>query len=224
VSHIITEDHCCQEFKGIGAQSMLYFARKARPFVRALCASVLVVFCTLSHAESDAVDPEGLNFGGEEVKSASRTALEEVQAISQGIQALKSRVVELNKDLRLMEEKLLFPSSTKYSVFVSVDSGRFFQLEGIEFKLDNEMVASHLYSGKQREALVRGGVHRLYVTNLNEGRHNATVFFTGLGSNNRPYKRAVTLDFDKGAGSGYLEIAISDNPATQEPVFELRQW
>lgn len=165
-----------------------------------------------------------LDFAGDDYSRAAQNALEEVQAISRDVQALKSQVVELNKDLRLMEEKLLFPSSTKYSIFVSHSRGQFFQLEGIKLNLDGKLVATHVYSEKQRDALKRGGVHRLYVTNLNEGKHTATVFFTGLGSNDRPYKRAVSLDFDKGPGSGYLEIAVGDDPATQEPVFKLKQW
>lgn len=165
-----------------------------------------------------------IDFAGDEFSQRAEEALEEVQAISRDIQALKSQVVDLNKDLRLMEEKLLFPSSTKYSIFVSHTRGQFFELEGIKLKIDGKLVATHVYSEKQREALIRGGVHRLYVTNLAEGKHSATVFFTGFGSNKRPYKRAVTLDFDKGPGSGYLEIAVSDDPVTQEPVFNLKQW
>jgi hypothetical protein len=174
--------------------------------------------------ESEDTQAGQLQFGAQAEESAAKSALAEVQAISQGIQALKSQVVDLNKDLRLMEERLLFPSSTRYTVFVSLTSDRFFQLEGIKFKLDGELVATHVYSGKQRNALSRGGVHRLYVTNLNEGKHTATVFFTGLGSNERPYKRAVTLDFDKGPGSGYLEISVGDDATAREPVFDLRQW
>lgn len=191
--------------------------------------TALTSYAALNSPPPDAQDSpeapkESLEFGGNAVENASESALAEVQAISQGIQALKSQVVDLNKDLRLMEEKLLFPSSTRYTVFVSVVSDRFFQLEGIKFKMDGELVATHVYSAKQREALARGGVHRLYVTNLNEGQHTATVFFTGLGSNQRPYKRAVSLDFDKGPGSGHLEVSIGDNNSGREPVFDLRQW
>ncbi|MEX1033538.1 MAG: AraC family transcriptional regulator [Cellvibrionaceae bacterium] len=178
---------------------------------------------------SDATDNNGgtqsnVQFAGEKAAAIDREALEEVQQISKDIQQLKGQVIELNKDLRLMEEKLLFPSSTKYSVFVSLSTGQFFQLEGIKFKLDGKFVATHVYSAKQRQALARGGVHRLHVTNLSEGKHTATVFFTGIGSNNRPYKRAVSLDFTKGPGSEYLEIAVSDDGTTQEPVFQLKQW
>lgn len=167
---------------------------------------------------------KNVQFAGEKIANTSQQALEEVQAISNDIQHLKSQVVDLNKDLRLMEEKLLFPSNTKYSVFVSLSTGQFFQLESIKFKLDGKFVATHLYSDKQRQAMARGGVHRLFITNLSEGKHTATAFFTGIGSNGRPYKRAASLDFNKGSGSEYLEIAVSDDGVTQEPVFELKQW
>jgi hypothetical protein len=207
-------------------------SRLAAHLLAAFALSLLLLIGGWSHAappptinNSHTDEPAGnVQFAGDEVAKTGEQALEEVQKISNDIQKLKLRVIDLNKDLRVMEEKLLFPTSTKYSVFVSLTTGQFFQLEGIKFKLDGKFVASHVYSIKQRESLSRGGVHRLYVTNLSDGKHSATVFFTGIGSNGRPYKRAVSLDFNKGAGSEYLEIAVSDDGATQEPVFDLKQW
>ena len=205
--------------------------RKALPLSgtlirRGFACLLLVANCLWVNAAptDDTSADKNVQFAAEAMAKTSDQALEDVQKISKDIQQLKQRVVGLNKDLRVMEEKLLFPTSTKYSVFVSMATGEFFQLEGIKFKLDGKFVATHVYSDKQRAALSRGGVHRLYVTNLSEGKHEATVFFTGIGSNGRPYKRAVSLDFDKGAASEYLQIAVSDDGATQEPVFELKQW
>jgi hypothetical protein len=151
-------------------------------------------------------------------------SLSEVKKISQDIQVLKQEVIALNKDLRLMEETLLFPSSTKFSVFVSVSSGRFFTLESVKLKIDGKLVETHVYSDRQRAALIRGGVQRLHITNLNEGKHRATAFFTGVGPNGRDYKRAVDVDFEKGEGSGFMELVVSDDGAIQEPVFRIKQW
>jgi hypothetical protein len=156
--------------------------------------------------------------------AATQDASIEVNRVSKNIQQLKQQVIDLNKDLRLMEEKLLFPSSTKYSVFVSMSSGQFFSLESIKLKLDGKLVATHIYSEKQRQALIRGGIHKFYITNLNEGQHTATIFFTGVGPNGRAYKRASTIDFEKGPAGEYLEVAISDDSVTQEPVFGIKQW
>jgi hypothetical protein len=154
----------------------------------------------------------------------NQQASDNIQQVSKNILELKHQVIVLNKDLRVMEEKLLFPSSTKYSVFVSMTSGQFFTPEGVRLKIDGKLVAAHLYSEKQRQAMIRGGVHKLYITNLNEGKHTATIFFTGLGHNQRPYKRASTIEFEKGSVGEYLEVAISDDSVTQEPVFKIKQW
>lgn len=148
----------------------------------------------------------------------------ELRAIAGNIQTLKSDVITLNKDLRKMEEKLLFPSNTRYTVFLSLTTGQFFKLESVKLKIDGKLVASHLYSHKQRASLSRGGVHKLYVTNLNEGIHVITAFFTGIGNDGRPYKRAANLEFEKNIGSEFLELAIVDNGATQEPEFTLKRW
>lgn len=164
------------------------------------------------------------NVPGEKVSAAAQNTDTEIKKASKNIQELKRQVIDLNKDLRLMEEKLLFPSSTKYSVFISLSSGQFFTLEGIKLKLDDKFVATNIYSEKQRQALIRGGIQKFYITNLNEGKHSATLFFTGVGPSGRDYKRASTIEFEKGPAGEYLEVAISDDSVTQEPVFSIKQW
>ncbi len=81
--------------------------------------------------------------------STSQQSQAEAQAtlksISKGVQNLKQDVVSLNKDLRFLEETILFPSSTKYSVFVSMSAGQFFSLESVKLKLDGKLVATHIY-------------------------------------------------------------------------------
>ena len=165
-----------------------------------------------------------INFAGEAKQKGAAEALSTVKALSKDIQKLKSEVVDLNKDLRLMEEELLFPTSTQATVFVSLDIGQFFTLESIKLKLDGKLIASHLYSEKQRQSLARGGIQRLHMTNLNQGLHTISAFFTGLGPNGRPYKRATELKFNKGRGSQYIELAIIDDVAKQEPIFKIKNW
>lgn len=200
------------------------------------CLLILLAFPALSASTSAETPPDSethwatgvenapTDLDGENQSAGTLDATEEIQRVSKNIQGLKAQVIDLNKELRLMEEKLLFPSSTKYSVFVSLSSGQFFTLESIKLKLDGKLVATHVYSDKQRQALVRGGIHKFYITNLNEGQHTATLFFTGIGPNGRAYKRASTIDFEKGPAGEYLEVAIGDDSVTQEPVFGIKQW
>lgn len=173
-------------------------------------------------AWAEAVDSKPLDLNDK--RGELLEAREEVKKISKDVQELKMEVIELNKDLRLMEEELLFPSSTKYTVFLSVSSAQFLVLESVKLKLDGRLVATHIYSEKQRQALLRGGIHRLYVTNLNEGKHSATAFFTGIGPGGRAYKRAVSIDFEKSSVGKYLELAVGDDRTNQEPTFTIRQW
>src|SRR6266403_726631 len=52
------------------------------------------------------------------------------------IQDTKSEVIELNRDLMVLEEELLFPASTQVAVFVSMDVGKLFDLDSVQVKLD----------------------------------------------------------------------------------------
>lgn len=207
---------------------MMYREFKVSIAVFAVIVAALAVNATHAFAQSDAsawaesVDPNSL--AAADVAQDPADAKKEIRELSRRLQSLKSDVLELNHDLRQMEEQLLFPSSTKYAIFVSLSSGQFFDLESVKLKLNGRLVATHVYSGKHREALLRGGVHRLYVTNLAEGEHDATAFFTGIGPGGRAYKRATSVQFKKGANSGYLEIAVGDDPVKQEPVFAIKQW
>lgn len=183
-------------------------------------AFIILACVSLNSVASD----QSIDFAAKAKQESAKRALATVSQLSKEIQQLKANVVDLNKDLRLMEEELLFPSSTQASVFVSVDSGEFFTLESVKLKLDGKVIATHLYSDKQRQALARGGIQRLYMTNLNNGLHTLSAFFTGLGPNGRPYKRATELEFTKGKGSQYIELAVMDDYAKQEPVFTIKQW
>ena len=93
------------------------------------------------------------------------------------IQELKQDVLDLNRDLFVLEEELLFPASTQLAVFLSVDVGTFFALDSVELKIDNKTVTHYLYTERENAALRRGGVHRLYLGNLRSGKHELVAFF-----------------------------------------------
>jgi hypothetical protein len=151
-------------------------------------------------------------------------AQESVNALSLEIQALKRSVIALNRDLRVLEEDLLFPSNTQLNVFVSLDVGKFFTLDSVKMKLNGKTVASHIYTDKELVALSRGGMHKLHMANLSIGDHSLTAFFTGMGPNGREYKRAATLNISKQNGPKYIELRITDSEMKQQPEFSIKQW
>lgn len=140
------------------------------------------------------------------------------------VQDLKAEVIKLNRDLLVLEEELLFPASTQLALFVSMDVGRLFELESVQIKLDDKVVATHLYTPAEVQALHRGGVQRVYLGNLRTGSHAIDAFFTGRGPHERDYKRATTLKFDKAADAKYIELRIRDSQAKLQPEFEVKVW
>ena len=145
-------------------------------------------------------------------------------SLDNDVQTLKKKTLELNRDLFLLEEELLFPSNTQVSVFVSMDVGKFFTLDSVKLKIDDKEVADYLYTRREAEALIRGGVQRLHVGNLRAGEHEVTAIFTGKGPHGRDYKRGATAKITKGLGPRYVELKIVDRTGNQQPEFEVREW
>ena len=137
---------------------------------------------------------------------------------------LTQSVQELNRDLLILEEELLFPTHTQVAIFVSMDVGSYFRLDSLKLKIDDKLVASYLYTEQQVKALYQGGVQRLYLGNLKSGNHEISAFFTGEGPNGRAYKRGATVTLEKGDQAKQLELRITDSTAKQQPEFDIREW
>jgi hypothetical protein len=156
--------------------------------------------------------------------NASADAPPETRGLDQEVQGLKKDVVDLNRELFVLEEELLFPANTQVAVFVSMDVGDFFALDSVTLKIDQKEVINYLYTPRETDALLKGGVHRLYLGNLKVGKHELVAFFSGKGPNERDYKRGATLKFEKGIGAKYLELKINDRQRRQQPEFEIKDW
>jgi hypothetical protein len=140
------------------------------------------------------------------------------------IQDVKGDVIRLNRDLLVLEEELLFPANTQVALFVSMDVGKLFELDSVQVKLDDKVVATYLYTPLEVQALHRGGVQRVYLGNLKAGEHQLVAFFTGKGPHERDYKRGATVKFDKGTDPKYIELQIKDSAGKLQPEFEVKVW
>jgi hypothetical protein len=156
--------------------------------------------------------------------AAPGEAAPDTRGLDQEVQSLKKDVVDLNRDLFVLQEELLFPANTQVAVFLSMDVGDFFALDSVQLKIDQKEVINYLYTPREVEALLRGGVHRLYLGNLKVGKHELVAFFSGKGPNDRDYKRGASLSFEKGIGAKYLELKINDRQRKQQPEFEIKDW
>jgi hypothetical protein len=145
------------------------------------------------------------------------------QSLDRKVQGLKQEVLDLNRDLFVLEEELLFPASTQVAVFLSMDVGKFFQLDSVQLKLDNKVVTNYLYTERENAALLRGGVHRLYLGNLRSGKHELVAVFTGKGTHERDYRRGATLVFEKLTEPKYIELKVRDIQQKLQPEFEVKE-
>jgi len=148
----------------------------------------------------------------------------EVSDLDSRIQDTKNEVIQLNRDLLVLEEELLFPANTQVAVFVSMDVGKLFVLDSVQVKLDDKEVANYLYTPAEVQALHRGGVQRLYLGNLRSGSHELVAFFTGKGPYDRDYRRGTTVKFDKSTDPKYIELQIKDSTGKIQPEFAVKIW
>lgn len=181
-----------------------------KPFLTSIF--FLVMFCMLALSGSGVFAADTVA-----TKNDNRT-------LDERVQSLKKEVKSLNRDLFILEEELLFPSSTQLAVFLSIDVGNFFRLDSVQLKIDDKVVANHLYTKRELEALGRGGVQRLYLGNVKAGEHELVAIFSGPGPNNREYRRGTTLKFNKGSAAKYLELKILDSSGKLQPEFVVREW
>lgn len=147
-----------------------------------------------------------------------------VASLDEEVQSLKQEVLALNRDLFLLEEELLFPSSTQLAVFLSLDVGEFFALDSVQLKVDDKVVSNYLYTEREVHALHRGGVQRLYMGNIKSGEHELVAIFTGKGPNGRDYRRGASHVITKSLGPKFVELKIVDLESKEQPDFEIKEW
>jgi len=152
------------------------------------------------------------------------SALTDSLSLAQDIQQLKQLTLELNRDLFVLEEELLFPSDTQLAVYLSLDIGEFFALDAVKLSIDGKVVGNYLYTERQLDALRRGGVHRLHLGNIKTGEHEVVAVFTGRGPKGRDYRRGTQLIVEKTTGAKHLELKIVDSTARHQPDFVVKEW
>ena len=146
------------------------------------------------------------------------------EQVSLSVEELKKQVIKLNRDLFILEEDLLFPANTQLVVYLSFATGEFLNLDSISLKVDDEIVATHLYTERQLEALKRGGMQRLFMGNLKTGEHEVTAVLHGIGPDKKDYKLAASKVIDKDTELKALEVRIEDQSQNYQPRMSVVEW
>lgn len=157
-------------------------------------------------------------------KNANVKRSAEISKLTKEAEQIKKSLIDLNRDLYVFEEKLLYPTETQFAVFLSLRSDTSFTLDSVELLLDDKLVATHLYSESELEALAKGGIQKLFLGSLADGRHKLTAQFHGQNADKSYFKRKKALKFTKENKAKYIQMEISENAAKREPLFKVKQW
>ena len=157
------------------------------------------------------------------IVQAAEVTREEIKGLDEQVQDIKKDVLELTSEISVLEEKLLFPSNTQVSLFVSLNGDKDFVLDSMQIKLDNKVVAQHLYTYKEVEALRAGGVQRIYTGNIKTGDHALVASFIGRARSGNEYQRNENFILTKAVGPKFVEIQITGSSASDQTV-SFKDW
>jgi hypothetical protein len=172
---------------------------------------------------AESVDEETLDAAGNAQKKQPPPN-ENLNAIVTEAEKIKKGIIELNQRLYQFEEELLYPSNTQLAVFLSYAENIAFVLDSVELSLDDKLVSSSLYQESELSALKNGGIQRIYLGSLEDGKHKLAVQFNGKGRNDRYFRRKKALNFVKEEQARFIQLIVSEDRTTGEPLFKVKQW
>ena len=146
-----------------------------------------------------------------------------IQSLDEQVQEIKSEVLSIAAELNRLEEKLLYPSNTQVAVFVAVEEGDTARFDSVQIELDGELVAHHIYSFKELEALQKGGGQRIYTGNVTTGDHQLEVSVTGKVPGGSDFDGSQQFTFTKEVEPKLVGLTLAGSSAGPASI-ELGGW
>lgn len=132
------------------------------------------------------------------------------QGLDEQVLEIKSEVLSIAAELNRLEEKLLYPSHTQLSVFVSLRKNQAFSLASVDIELDGKGVARHLYSDKELEALILGGVQRIFTGNVGIGKHELKITMRGKSNTGDNIRLVKNFQIEKEVEAEIAELVLAE--------------
>jgi hypothetical protein len=153
---------------------------------------------------------------------AADVTQDELKSLDEQVQDIKKDVLDLTTELNRLEEKLLFPSNSQVSLFVSLGDPKF-RLDGVKVTLDDQEIAQYLYNFRELEALQKGSVQRIYTGNLKAGEHELVISVAGKASGGGDSRRSASFTLIKEVGPKFVEVTIAGSGGAGK-VIEFKDW
>src|SRR5678816_1588924 len=79
-------------------------------------------------------------------KTPQKDQQQQMRGLDEEVQGIKSDVLKISQELRLLEEKLLYPSGTQVAVFVALAKDDSMRLDAVRLQIDGQLVTHYIYS------------------------------------------------------------------------------
>ncbi|MDX2412046.1 MAG: AraC family transcriptional regulator [Woeseiaceae bacterium] len=157
------------------------------------------------------------------ISSAEELSGKDMKSLDGQVQEIKSDVLNIASELSNLEEKLLFPSNTQVSVFVSMADDEDFRLDAVQIEINGELATHHIYSFQELEALHKGGVQRAYTGNVMTGPHELRITMLGKLANGKDFSESDSFSFSKGVRPKTLGITLA-GPGLGKDIIQIGDW
>jgi hypothetical protein len=149
---------------------------------------------------------------------AQQSAQQQMRGLDEQVQEIKSDVLSIGQELNRLEEKLLYPSGTQVAIFIALAKGDQMRLDAVRLQIDGQLVAHHIYSFKELEALRKSGVQRLYVGNIATGDHQLEVLIDGKLEGGADFSRTERFTFSKEVKPKLLGLTLAGPRSGNNPI------
>jgi hypothetical protein len=154
---------------------------------------------------------------------AQQADQQQMRGLDEQVQEIKSDVLSIAEELNRLEEKLLYPSGTQVAIFVALAEGDQMRLDAVRLQIDGRLVAHHIYSAKELEALRRGGVQRIYVGNVTTGDHQLEVLVDAKLEGGADFNRTQRFTFRKDVKPKLVSLTLAGSQSGTVPI-ALGEW
>lgn len=154
---------------------------------------------------------------------AEEVSKEQIKGLDEQVQEIKTDALGIAAELNRLEEKLLYPSNTQVSLFVSLAPGSKFRLDTVEIQIDGQPVTRYLYALKELEALQAGGVQRIYTGNIKKGDHTLQVNVSGKSAVGGELRQSARYKLTKDVAPKLVGITLSAS-GVANPNISFKDW
>ena len=159
----------------------------------------------------------GMDAGAQEASNAA------IQSLDEQVQEIKTDILAIAAELNNLEEKLLYPSNSQVAIFVSLEAGDSLGLDSVQVSIDGGLVAHHIYSFKELQALRKGGVQRIYTGNVRTGEHQLEVSIAGKTAGGEDIGHRQSFAFRKEVDPKLVGITLASG-TTGEATIAVGDW